>query len=148
MKKLFAILSGLIAAVSLIILFENLSTVISTRKWEKTEAVISAILLPDGVVCGDFTDNNGVKHIEQPLYTDFKFQQIRAIKTVKQETIDKSIGQKITILYNNENDKIIIYSSLLRKITISSIVSLLSLLIFLSLVLHKKRPDQTSVADN
>ena len=148
MKKLFAILSGLIAAVSLIILFENLSTVISTRKWEKTEAVISAILLPDGVVCGDFTDNNGVKHIEQPLYTDFKFQQIRAIKTVKQETIDKSIGQKITILYNNENDKIIIYSSLLRKITISSIVSLLSLLIFLSLVLHNKKPDQTSVADN
>ena len=148
MKKLFAILSGLIAAVSLILLFENLSTVISTRNWEKTEAVISAILLPDGVVCGDFTDNNGVKHIEQPLYTDFKFQQIRAIKTVKQETIDKSIGQKITILYNNENDKIIIYSSLLRKITISSIVSLLSLLIFLSLVLHNKKPDQTSVADN
>lgn len=148
MKKLFAILSGLIAAVSLILLFENLSTVISTRNWEKTEAVISAILLPDGVVCGDFTDNNGVKHIEQPLYTDFKFQQIRAIKTVKQETIDKSIGQKITILYNNENDKIIIYSSLLRKITISSIVSFLSLLIFLSLVLHNKKPDQTSVADN
>ncbi len=148
MKKLFAILSGLIAAFSLISLFENLSTVISVSNWEKTEAVISAILLPDGVVCGDFTDNNGVKHIEQPLYTDFKFQQIRAIKTVKQETIDKSIGQKITILYNNENYKIIIYSSLLRKITISSIVSLLSLLIFLSLVLHKKRPDQTSAADN
>ncbi len=146
MKKLFTMLSFLITAISLISFFVNLGTVISKRNWVKIEAVVSSVLLPDGIVCGDFTDMNGIMHTDEPLFTDFRFQKIRAVKKVNQEKINKYIGKKIIILYNPEvekevknYDKIRNYNAIIRKIIISSIIALLSSLVSLFLVFQNRK---------
>lgn len=79
MGKRSKILS-IIAIFFLIVIIINISNLISKRNWVKTEAVVTSVLLPDGTVCGDFTDINGVKHIDEPLFPDFKFQQANRLR--------------------------------------------------------------------
>lgn len=133
MKKLSHILLILIAISSLVIFITTLYSAVSTKNWSKVDAVVTSVYLPDGIVCGDFIDDKGVVHNDQPLYRDFKFQQFGAFKTVKKDDVNLFIGKKVTILYKDE--QIIRYGSLWKNVVISLIAFLLSLLI----ILYKKK---------
>lgn len=89
-------------------------------------------------MCGDFTDMNGIMHTNEPLFADFRFQQIRAIKNVNQEKINKYIGKKIVILYNPEAkeevknyDKIRNYNVIIRNMFFSISIFIISLTLYL-----------------
>lgn len=125
MKKLFLTITLVIAIISLTIFSINLIDIISKRNWSKTEATVTSVHLPDGIVCGDFIDDEGVIHTDQPLYSDFNFQQIRAVKAADQDKINKMIGRKTTVLY--KNDQTVSYDNLRKNIIVSLSVFLLAL---------------------
>lgn len=125
MKKLFLTITLVIAIISLTIFSINLIDIISKRNWSKTEATVTSVHLPDGIVCGDFIDDKGVIHTDQPLYSDFNFQQIRAVKGADQDKINKMIGRKITVLY--KNDQTVSYDNLRKNIIVSLSVFLSAL---------------------
>ena len=137
----------IIVIFSFIAIIINLNNVISKRNWVKIEAVVSSVLLPEGTVCGDFTDMNGIMHNNEPLFADFRFQQIRAIKNVNQEKINKYIGKKIVILYNPEAkeevknyDKIRNYNKIIRNIILSISIFIISLTLYL--IIQKKHKNK------
>lgn len=142
MRKLSNI-SRIIAIFSLIAIILNLVNAISKRNWVKIEAVVTSVLLPEGTVCGDFTDVNEVKHTDEPLFGDFKFQELGAMKKVDEEKINKYIGKKIVILYNPEAkeevktyDKIRNYDKMIRNIFCS--ISFFVISLTLCLILQRK----------
>ncbi len=130
MSKLSKLLI-LIVSLSLVVMIINLTNVISKKEWIKIEAIVTSVLLPDGVVCGDFTDMNGIRHKDEQLFSDFRFEQIRAIKKVNQEKIDKYVGKKITILYNPEAGEEIKSYDRIRNYNEIIINNLFSILIFI-----------------
>lgn len=132
MKKLFLTITLVIAIISLTIFSINLIDIISKWNWSKTEATVTSVHLPDGIVCGDFIDDEGVIHTDQPLYSDFNFQQIRAVKAANQDKINKMIGRKITVLY--KNDQTVSYDNLRKNIIVSLSVFLLALAIFIYMI--------------
>ena len=132
MKKLFLTITLVIAIISLTIFSINLIDIISKWNWSKTEATVTSVHLPDGLVCGDFIDDEGVIHTDQPLYSDFNFQQIRAVKAANQDKINKMIGRKITVLYKNYQT--VSYDNLRKNIIVSLSVFLLALAIFIYMI--------------
>ena len=129
MKKLFLLIIAVTAIISFTVFSINLVDVITTRNWNKAEATVTSVLLPDGIICGDFKDSKGVMHTNQPLYQDFKFQQFRAIKVVKQDKINNIIGKKVVILYKDEQT--VSYDNLWKNIMVSLFLLLLSISIFI-----------------
>lgn len=129
MKKLFLLIIAVTAIISFSVFSINLVDVITTRNWNKTEATVTSVLLPDGIICGDFKDSKGVMHTDQPLYKDFKFQQFRAIKNVKQDKINSIIGKKVVILYRDEQT--VSYDNLWKNIMVSLVLLLLSVSILI-----------------
>ena len=129
MKKLFLLIMAVTAIISFIVFSINLVDVITTRNWNKTEATITSVHLPYGIICGDFKDSNGVMHTDQPLYEDSKFEQLRAIKPVKQDKINSIIGKKVVILYRDE--EIVSYDNLWKNIMVSLVIFLLSVSILI-----------------
>lgn len=133
MKKLFILIIAVTAIISFTVFSINLVDVITTRNWNKAEATVTSVLLPDGIICGDFKDSKGVMHTNQPLYQDFKFQQFRAIKVVNQDKINSIIGKKVVILYKDEQT--VSYDNLWKNI----LVSLLLLLLSISILIYMKK---------
>ena len=129
MKKLFLLIIAVTAIISFTVFSINLVDVITTRNWNKTEATVTSVLLPDGIICGDFKDSKGVMHTDQPLYKDFKFEQFYAIKSVKQDKINSIIGKKVVILYRDE--QIVSYDNLWKNIKVSLVLFLLSVSILI-----------------
>ena len=144
MSKQLKILN-IITTISFIILIINISSIIYRRNWIKTNAVVTSVLLPDGIVCGDFIDNNGIKHSDEPLFYDFKFEQIKTVKKVSSKKINKYIGKEITILYYPESEKevqsynnIKNYDKIIKNILFSSLMFFISLILNLTLKKHNK----------
>ena len=136
MKKLFLLIIAVTAIISFTVFSINLVDVITTRNWNKTEATVTSVLLPDGIICGDFKDSKGVMHTNQPLYQDFKFQQFRAIKVVKQDKINNIIGKKVVILYKDEQT--VSYDNLWKNILVSLVLLLLSISILIYMKKHNR----------
>lgn len=136
MKKLFLLIIAVTAIISFTVFSINLVDVITTRNWNKAEATVTSVLLPDGIICGDFKDSKGVMHTNQPLYQDFKFQQFRAIKVVKQDKINNIIGKKVVILYKDEQT--VSYDNLWKNIMVSLFLLLLSISIFIYMKNHNR----------
>ena len=82
-----------------------------------------------------FKDSKGVMHTDQPLYKDFKFQQFRAIKIVKQDKINSIIGKKVVILYRDEQT--VSYDNLWKNIMVSFVLFLLSVSILIYMKKYK-----------
>lgn len=129
MKKLFLLIIAVTAIISFAVFSINLVDVITKRNWNKTEATITSVRLPYGIICGDFKDSKGVMHTDHPLYEDFKFVQFYAIKSVKQDKINSIIGKKVVILYRDE--EIVSYDNLWKNIMVSLVILLLSVSIFI-----------------
>ncbi len=136
MKKLFLLIIAVTAIISFTVFSINLVDVITTRNWNKTEATVTSVLLPDGIICGDFKDSKGVMHTNQPLYQDFKFQQFRAIKVVKQDKINSIIGKKVVVLYKDEQT--VSYDNLWKNILVSLVLLLLSISILIYVKKHNR----------
>ncbi len=136
MKKLFLLIIAVTAIISFTVFSINLVDVISTRNWNKAEATVTSVLLPDGIICGDFKDSKGVMHTNQPLYQDFKFQQFRAIKVVKQDKINSIIGKKVVVLYKDEQT--VSYDNLWKNIMVSLVLLLLSISILIYMKKHNR----------
>ena len=136
MKKLFLLIIAVTAIISFTVFSINLVDVITTRNWNKTEATVTSVLLPDGIICGDFKDFKGVMHTDQPLYKDFKFQQFRAIKIVKPDKINSIIGKKVVILYRDEQT--VSYDNLRKNIMVSLVLFLLSISILIYMKMHNR----------
>ena len=136
MKKLFLLIIAVTAIISFTVFSINLVDVITTRNWNKAEATVTSVLLPDGIICGDFKDSKGVMHTNQPLYQDFKFQQFRAIKVVKQDKINSIIGKKVVVLYKDEQT--VSYDYLWKNIMVSLVLLLLSISILIYMKKHNR----------
>jgi hypothetical protein len=136
MKKLFLLIIAVTAIISFTVFSINLVDVITTRNWNKAEATVTSVLLPDGIICGDFKDSKGVMHTNQPLYQDFKFQQFRAIKVVKQDKINSIIGKKVIVLYKDEQT--VSYDNLWKNILVSLVLLLLSISILIYMKKHNR----------
>ncbi len=136
MKKLFLIITVITAIISLTVFSINSIDAITMINWSKTEATVTSVLLPDGIICGDYKDSKGVIHNDQHLYRDFKFQQLWAIKVVRQDKINNIVGKKVTILYKDEQTAS--YDNLWENIIVSLIVFLLSLAIFIYIKKHSR----------
>lgn len=136
MKKLFILIIAVTAIISFTVFSINLVDVITTRNWNKAEATVTSVLLPDGIICGDFKDSKGVMHTNQPLYQDFKFQQFRAIKVVKQDEINSIIGKKVVVLYKDEQT--VSYDNLWKNILVSLVLLLLSISILIYMKKHNR----------
>ncbi len=136
MKKLFILIIAVTAIISFTVFSINLVDVITTRNWNKAEATVTSVLLPDGIICGDFKDSKGVMHTNQPLYQDFKFQQFRAIKVVKQDKINSIIGKKVVVLYKDEQT--VSYDNLWKNILVSLVLLLLSISILIYMKKHNR----------
>ena len=136
MKKLFLLIIAVTVIISFTVFSMNLVDVITTRNWNKTEATVTSVLLPDGIICGDFKDSKGVMHTDQPFYKDFKFQQFRAIKIVKQDKINSIIGKKVVILYRDEQT--VSYDNLRKNIMVSLVLFLLSISILIYMKMHNR----------
>lgn len=136
MKKLFLLIIAVTAIISFTVFSINLVDVITTRNWNKAEATVTSVLLPDGIICGDFKDSKGVMHTNQPLYQDFKFQQFRAIKVVKQDKINSIIGKKVVVLYKDEQT--VSYDNLWKNILVSLVLLLLSISILIYMKKHNR----------
>jgi hypothetical protein len=136
MKKLFLLIIAVTVIISFTVFSINLVDVITTRNWNKAEATVTSVLLPDGIICGDFKDSKGVMHTNQPLYQDFKFQQFRAIKVVKQDKINSIIGKKVIVLYKDEQT--VSYDNLWKNILVSLVLLLLSISILIYMKKHNR----------
>jgi hypothetical protein len=136
MKKLFLLIIAVTAIISFTVFSINLVDIITTRNWNKAEATVTSVLLPDGIICGDFKDSKGVMHTNQPLYQDFKFQQFRAIKDVKQDKINSIIGKKVVVLYKDEQT--VSYDNLWKNIMVSLVLLLLSISILIYMKKHNR----------
>lgn len=136
MKKIFLLIIAVTAIISFTVFSINLVDVIATRNWNKAEATVTSVLLPDGIICGDFKDSKGVMHTNQPLYQDFKFQQFRAIKVVKQDKINSIIGKKVVVLYKGEQT--VSYDNLWKNILVSLVLLLLSISILIYVKKHNR----------
>lgn len=136
MKKLFLLIIAVTVIISFTVFSINLVDVITTRNWNKAEATVTSVLLPDGIICGDFKDSKGVMHTNQPLYQDFKFQQFRAIKVVKQDKINSIIGKKVVVLYKDEQT--VSYDNLWKNILVSLVLLLLSISILIYMKKHNR----------
>ena len=136
MKKLFLLIIAVTVIISFTVFSINLVDVITTRNWNKAEATVTSVLLPDGIICGDFKDSKGVMHTNQPLYQDFKFQQFRAIKVVKQDKINSIIGKKVVVLYKDEQT--VSYDYLWKNIMVSLVLLLLSISILIYMKKHNR----------
>jgi hypothetical protein len=75
-------------------------------------------------------------HTNQPLYQDFKFQQFRAIKVVKQDKINSIIGKKVIVLYKDEQT--VSYDNLWKNILVSLVLLLLSISILIYMKKHNR----------
>lgn len=136
MKKLFLLIIAVTVIISFTVFSINLVDVITTRNWNKAEATVTSVLLPDGIICGDFKDSKGVMHTNQPLYQDFRFQQFRAIKVVKQDKINSIIGKKVIVLYKDEQT--VSYDNLWKNILVSLVLLLLSISILIYMKKHNR----------
>lgn len=134
LKKLSVMLI-IVVIISFLASAVNIVNIISKRDWVKIDATVTSILLPDGTICGDFTSDDGVIYYNEPLFSDFRFQQIGALKSVDSEKTDEYIGEHINILYNSKTHKAVSYGNMIRN-TIVSIIAFVASVV-LAVVCHK-----------
>ena len=94
---------------SLILSVYNVNRCIRTRNWYKTELTITFIGLPDGVVFGDYTDQNGVEQVNVSVYYDSSF-------VGNKTDTDKYIGKVVNIAIDHLSSKIFDHISALALI--------------------------------
>ena len=132
LKKLSVMLI-IVVIISFLASAVNIVNIISKRDWVKIDATVTSVLLPDGTICGDFTSDDGVIYYNEPLFSDFRFQQIGAFKSV--DKTDEYIGEHINILYNSKTHKAVSYGNMIRN-TIVSIIAFVASVV-LTVVCHK-----------
>ena len=128
MKKLTTFIMIFIFITSLILSVYNVNRCIRTRNWYKTELTITFIGLPDGVVFGDYTDQNGVEQVNVSVYYDSSF-------VGNKTDTDKYIGKVVNLAIDPVSGKIVDHDSL-KKDTLSDVG--MFLISALALILLKK----------
>ena len=113
MKKLTTFIMIFIFIISLILSVYNVNRCIQTRNWYKTELTITFIGLPDGVVFGDYTDQNGVEQVNVSVYYDSSF-------VGNKTDTDKYIGKVVNIAIDPVSGKIVDHDRL-KKDTLSDV---------------------------
>ena len=133
--KQLSVMLIIVVIISFLASAVNIVNIISKRDWVKIDATVTSVLLPDGTICGDFTDADGVIYYNEPLFSDFRFQQIGALKSVDSEKTDEYIGERINILYNSKTHKAVSYDNMIRNMIVSIIAFVAS--VVLTVVCHK-----------
>lgn len=120
-----------IAIVSLIVFVCSVVNRVQRSDWIVTTAEITFVGLPDGVVFGSFTDNNGAVHTDWAMYTDAKFKPAGLIHGSPIKDPEPYIGKTVKIMYDpralNMDDGMVIetdidsYDKWLRGIIVSGI---------------------------
>ena len=134
MKKIITFIVIFMFLISLILSVFNVTRCIKQRNWYKTELTITAIGLPDGAVFGDYTDKEGVKHLNESVFYD------PALAGYKTDT-DKYSGKVITISIDPETNKKIDHDRLIKN-TLEDIGMFLILGAVLIIKIKKRKPDQ------
>ena len=108
--------------ISAIFICVNISRLVQMRNGETADCTITFIGLPDGAVFGDFTDSNGVDHVNEYLYISDFVRWHRA-------EAEKYYGSHIKILYDKESGKIINYGYTVTSTFIGTVLILISLIV-------------------
>ena len=123
MNRFFKIVLIIIIVISTLLICENTRILIIMRNGETADCTITFIGLPDGAVFGDFTDSDGVDHINEFLYLNGFLQGDSA-------DVEKYYGTHIKIMYDKESGEIINYGHTVTSALIGAALILVSGIIF------------------
>lgn len=104
---------------------------VQKRNWIKTDATITFIGKPQGVVFGDFTDDKGILHEEEALYSDLRFFGYGG------RNVEPYYGKQVKILYKPSTGEIVSYDNLLMDALMS--VGLFGITSVVLFIINKKR---------
>lgn len=137
MKKLITFIMSLIFFITLSVLCKMYYDYFS-MDYKKTEAIITDIVSPDGIVYGEFTDINGVFHSDAEMYLDYQGHKADA---------SSHIGEKVTILYDYQKDECMNYKSFLYTILFNISVCLFSGICLAVIFVLDKRKSSKGIDD-
>ena len=141
MKTIIRVTVIMVMVVSALILCSSIYTLVQMRNGEKVDCTITFIGLPDGTVFGDFTDSDGVVHVNEPLYTSCILQGYN-------HDVEPYYGKHAVFLYDKHSGKIVNYENVIRNITVSIAILLLSSVIVGKCSLRIKKGDiESTVSD-
>lgn len=100
MKRFLSVISVIAAAISLAVMISCVVTGIKRSSWTVASAEITFVGLPNGIVFGEFEDQNGNVHSEMSLYFDVKFSPKGLIKGSPWVDPEPYYGKKIRIIYD------------------------------------------------
>lgn len=132
MIKTIRIVAIIVTIVSALILCNSTYHLVQMQNAEKADCTITFIGLPDGTVFGDFTDSDGVVHINEALYTSSFLQ-------IFNTNAEHCCGTQITILYDPHSGRIINYDHTIRILSISAALMVLSALWLVSVSCESKK---------
>lgn len=100
MRRFFSVILIIIAAASLTLFVTCTVQGIRRSGWVVTAAEITFVGLPNGIVYGEFEDQDGNVHSEMCLYTDGKFMPKGLIKGSPWVDPEPYYGKKVRIIYD------------------------------------------------
>ena len=133
--KIITIILSFVFSISLISLCK-MSFDYFSMDYKKTNAVITNIISPDGIVYGEFWDNEGVFHSDVEMYIDYQGHE---------SDISSHIGEEVTILYDIQENECMNYSSFVSTLLFFIFLCLFSgiFLVIMFLMIRKKKNKKT-----
>lgn len=133
MNKFFRIVLVIIMVISALLMGRSISRRVQMRNGEIADCTITFIGLPDGAVFGDFTDSDGVDHVNEYLYSSGFLQGDSA-------DVEKYYGTHIKILYDKESGEIINYGQAVTSTLVCAFLILISVIIIWIMKRKRKKP--------
>lgn len=122
MNKFFRIVLIIVIVISALFMCGSIGRLIQMRNGEIADCTITFIGLPDGAVFGDFTDSDGVEHVNEFLYLNGFLQGDSA-------DVEKYYGTHIKIMYDKESEEIINYGYTVTSTLVGTALILVSVVI-------------------
>ena len=122
MNKFFRIVLIIVIVISALFMCGSIGRLIQMRNGEIADCTITFIGLPDGAVFGDFTDSDGVDHVDEYLYLNGFLQGDSA-------DVERYYGVHIKILYDKQSGEIINYGYTVTSTLIGALLILISVII-------------------
>ena len=132
MKKAITFITILILIVSLTESVLCIRTDIKVRNWYRTDFKITFIGLPDGTVFGDYIDQKGKEHINEPSFYD---PSISGYKT----EVEKYYGKVIRVVIDPDSGQVMDYDRLMTSNLVFIGIFLISSLTLAVLKIKKSR---------
>lgn len=133
MNKFFKIVPVIVIIFSAMFICVNISRLVQMRSGEIADCTITFIGLPDGAVFGDFTDSDGVEHVNEYLYLNGFLQGDSA-------DVEKYYGTHIKILYDKQSGEIINYGYTVTSTLVCAFLTLISVIIIWIMKRKRKNP--------